>query len=114
MTDFAYADGFPSWFKTTSGHMKRLALLVELSWPGGGGRNTLDERLSEVRKQSGVVAAEGMRRWTGTLLKPPCLRGMRAIPWHTLAVALQLRKDHGETSVREGEKCHLRTIQLVN
>jgi hypothetical protein len=29
-------------------------------------------RLSGVRTQSGVVTAEGIRRWAGTLMKPPC------------------------------------------
>jgi hypothetical protein len=39
------------------------------------GGQTLVGRLSRFRTQRGVVATKGPRRGSGTLAKPPCLRG---------------------------------------
>jgi hypothetical protein len=54
---------------------------------------------------------------SGSLVMPPYLRenAGRAPTFlsYTLASALQLRKNHGKTSVRVGEKCQLSTIRLV-
>jgi pyruvate/2-oxoglutarate/acetoin dehydrogenase E1 component len=62
--------------------------------------------------QSDVFAAEGTL-W-GHAVGEAC-EGMRAVPQllsYFLAFALQLRKNHGKTSVRVKEKCQLGTILL--
>ena len=76
--------------------------------------HTLVERLSGVRTQSGVVAAEGTRRRAVTLVKPPCMRGNADRAPSFELYALQLRKNHGKLSVRLAEKCQMGIIQLVD
>jgi hypothetical protein len=49
-----------------------------------------------------------MWEWAGTLVKPPCLRGNAGCApslHYTLALVLQMRKNHSITSVTVTEKC---------
>jgi len=71
-----------------------------LSGDGGGGDPWLDGPL----EFEPIVAksAEVMQHWAHTFMKPLCLNGSasRALSlYYTLIFTLQLKKNHGETSV---------------